>query len=111
MIQGWARNGLTDEQIAGNMGISRSTLNEWKGRLLPLEAPGGVVDWLIIPPGFTAALSSPSGAISSQLPTWGRFANSLRCSVAMTALSQATRLFTSGDLSPGNLDPLSVIIL
>ena len=32
MIQGWARNGLTDEQIAGNMGISRSTLNEWKGR-------------------------------------------------------------------------------
>ncbi|MEK3726813.1 MULTISPECIES: helix-turn-helix domain-containing protein [unclassified Lysinibacillus] len=29
-IEGWARNGLTDEQIAHNMGISRSTLNEWK---------------------------------------------------------------------------------
>lgn len=28
-IGGWARDGLTDEQIAKNMGISRSTLNEW----------------------------------------------------------------------------------
>lgn len=25
----WARDGLTDEQIARNMGISRSTLNDW----------------------------------------------------------------------------------
>lgn len=30
LIGGWARDGLTDEQIAHNMGISRSTLNEWK---------------------------------------------------------------------------------
>lgn len=29
-IEGWARDGLTDEQISNNMGISRSTLNEWK---------------------------------------------------------------------------------
>lgn len=29
-IEGWARDGLTDEQIASNIGISRSTLNEWK---------------------------------------------------------------------------------
>ncbi|WP_354314630.1 helix-turn-helix domain-containing protein [Sporosarcina psychrophila] len=29
-IEGWARDGLTDEQIAANIGISRSTLNEWK---------------------------------------------------------------------------------
>lgn len=29
-IGGWARDGLTDEQIAHNMGISRSTLNAWK---------------------------------------------------------------------------------
>lgn len=29
-IESWARDGLTDEQIAENMGISRSTLNEWK---------------------------------------------------------------------------------
>lgn len=29
-IAGWARDGLTDEQIAQNMGISRSTLNDWK---------------------------------------------------------------------------------
>ena len=29
-LEGWARDGLTDDQIAGNIGISRSTLNEWK---------------------------------------------------------------------------------
>lgn len=32
LLSGWARDGLTDEQIAHNMGISRSTLNEWKKR-------------------------------------------------------------------------------
>lgn len=30
LLSGWARNGLTDEQIAHNMGISRSTLFEWR---------------------------------------------------------------------------------
>lgn len=29
-IEGWARLGLTDEQISKNIGISRSTFNEWK---------------------------------------------------------------------------------
>ena len=28
-IEGWAREGLTNEQIAGKMGIHRDTLNEW----------------------------------------------------------------------------------
>ena len=32
MIQGWARNGLTDEQIAGNMGINTATLYRWKSQ-------------------------------------------------------------------------------
>lgn len=31
-LSGWARNGLTDEQIACNVGISRSTLNDWKSK-------------------------------------------------------------------------------
>lgn len=30
LLEGWARDGLTDEQIADNMGISRSTLSAWK---------------------------------------------------------------------------------
>ena len=30
LLQDWARMGLTDEQIAHNMGISRSTLSEYK---------------------------------------------------------------------------------
>lgn len=29
LIEGWARDGLTFEQIASNMGIRRSTLHEW----------------------------------------------------------------------------------
>lgn len=32
ILEGWARSGLTDEQIARNMKISRSTLNDWKQR-------------------------------------------------------------------------------
>ncbi len=31
-IFGWARDGLTDDQIAHNMGIRRSTLAEWQNR-------------------------------------------------------------------------------
>lgn len=30
LIQGWARDGLTDEQIAHNMGVSVRTLYNWK---------------------------------------------------------------------------------
>ena len=30
LIGGWARDGLTKEQIAENMGICRDTLNEWE---------------------------------------------------------------------------------
>lgn len=32
LLQDWARMGLTDEQIAHNMGISRSTLSDYKVR-------------------------------------------------------------------------------
>lgn len=31
-LEAWARNGLTDEQIASNMGIVTSTLYAWKNR-------------------------------------------------------------------------------
>ena len=31
-LEGWARNGLTDEQIAQNMGISVSTFYDWKSK-------------------------------------------------------------------------------
>ncbi|MCH5323991.1 MAG: helix-turn-helix domain-containing protein [Eubacterium sp.] len=32
LLEGWARDGLTDEQIAHNMGISRKTLIDWKNK-------------------------------------------------------------------------------
>ena len=30
LIEGWARDGLTDKQIAHNIGIAEQTLNVWK---------------------------------------------------------------------------------
>ena len=30
LLEGWARSGLTDEQIAKNIGINRTTLYDWK---------------------------------------------------------------------------------
>lgn len=32
LVEGWARNGLTDEQIAKNLGIGYSTLKEYKNK-------------------------------------------------------------------------------
>lgn len=32
LLEGWARDGLTDEQIADRIGVSRSTLSDWKAR-------------------------------------------------------------------------------
>jgi hypothetical protein len=32
LLEAWARDGLTDEQISHNMGIRRSTLAEWKNK-------------------------------------------------------------------------------
>ncbi len=36
-IEGWARDGLTDEQIAHNIGIAPSTLYEWKKKYNIIE--------------------------------------------------------------------------
>ena len=36
LLEGWARDGLTDEQIAHNMGISAKTLFNWKQAHLPI---------------------------------------------------------------------------
>ena len=32
LLEGWARDGLTDEQIAANCGITATTLYDWKNR-------------------------------------------------------------------------------
>ena len=36
LLEGWARDGLTDEQIAHNIGISTSTLNNWKNKYVEI---------------------------------------------------------------------------
>ena len=37
-IEGWARDGLTDEQIAHNMGVAYSTLKNWKDKYIAILA-------------------------------------------------------------------------
>lgn len=37
LLQGWARYGLTDEQIAHNIGIRRTTLYDWKNKYLDIN--------------------------------------------------------------------------
>jgi hypothetical protein len=36
LIEGWARDGLTEDQIAHNMGVSVKTLYNWKTKHLPI---------------------------------------------------------------------------
>lgn len=36
-IEGWARDGLTDEQIAHNIGIARGTLYTWKDKYSDID--------------------------------------------------------------------------
>ena len=35
-IEGWARDGLTDEQIANNIGISVSCSNNWRNKYVEI---------------------------------------------------------------------------
>lgn len=37
-IEGWARDGLTDEQIAQNMGVAYSTFRTWRDKYSALSA-------------------------------------------------------------------------
>ena len=36
LLESWARDGLTEVQIAGNMGISARTLLNWKKKSIPI---------------------------------------------------------------------------
>lgn len=37
LLEGWARDGLSDEQIAHNIGIATSTLYDWKKKHLEIS--------------------------------------------------------------------------
>lgn len=51
LLEGWARDGLTDEQIAKNMGITRETLRVWKSKFSAifdaLKKGKAVADYII----------------------------------------------------------------
>lgn len=37
LLEGWARDGLTNEQIASNMGVAESTLYKWKNEQVEIS--------------------------------------------------------------------------
>lgn len=49
LLEGWARDGLTDEQISNNMGVAYSTLRLWKEKysaiLAALKKGKEVIDY------------------------------------------------------------------
>lgn len=39
LVEGWKRDGLTDEQIAKNLGVSKDTLIKWKMKRKSFSSP------------------------------------------------------------------------
>ena len=39
LVEGWKRDGLTDEQIAKNLGVSKDTLIKWKNEKKEFSSP------------------------------------------------------------------------
>lgn len=67
LLTGWAKDGLTDEQIADNMGISAKTLYEWKNRYSKicesLKNGKEVADYMVENALFKKALSGDTTAM------------------------------------------------
>lgn len=68
LLKGWARDGLTDEQIARNMGISPSTLYEWEKKypeiLEALKKGKEIVDYEV---ENALLLKALSGDVTAQI--------------------------------------------
>ena len=66
LLEGWARDGLIDEQIAANMGISIRTFYTWKKRfpqiLQAIKKGKAVVDYAVENALLKKALSGDVGA-------------------------------------------------
>ena len=65
-LEGWARDGLTDEQIAKNIGITATTLYDWKKRFAvisqALKKGKEVIDYEVENALITAALDGNTTA-------------------------------------------------
>lgn len=68
LLEGWARDGLTDEQIAHNMGVAYSTLKDWKNKYSAISAAlkkgKDVVDFEVENALYQAAIS---GNVTAQI--------------------------------------------
>ena len=67
LLQGWAQDGLTDEQIAHNIGITTTTLYDWKNKFpdfaKTLKKGKEVVDYAVQGALLKKALSGDTMAI------------------------------------------------
>lgn len=66
LIEGWARDGLTNEQIAHNMGVSISTFKNWQRKhvafLTAVKKGKEVIDYAVESALLQKALSGDVGA-------------------------------------------------
>ena len=66
LLEGWARDGLTDEQIAKNIGSTSKTLYDWKAKYTPicdaLKKGKEVVDFEVENALFKAAMEGNTTA-------------------------------------------------
>ena len=67
LLSGWARDGLSKEQMAHNMNISRATLNQWEKRFSDIsdaiKKGRDVVDYEVENALYKKALTGDVGAI------------------------------------------------
>lgn len=67
LLEGWARDGLTDEQIAGKIGINPATLYDWKRKYAEfseaLKKGKAVVDYEVEKALLTKALGGDTTAM------------------------------------------------
>lgn len=67
LLEGWARDGLTDEQLAGKMGINPATLYDWKRKYAEiseaLKKGKEIVDYEVEKALLTKALGGDTTAL------------------------------------------------
>jgi hypothetical protein len=91
-LQGWARRGLTDEQIAQSIGISRSTLKEWKKTFPAISAALKKTKELVDDEVENALLQSAKG-FEYEEEVWERVWNSAKGDFELVLTKKTKKVF------------------
>lgn len=91
-LQGWARRGLTDEQIAHNIGIGRDTLYTWKNRFPDIANALKKTKELVDDEVENALLKSAEG-FEYEEETWERQWNSAKGEFELVLTKKTKKMF------------------